>query len=281
MGIMPEYHFQLPITDDAALKLFLRLAFGFEVPDVAVCPGHCSPWEAFRHAYFATSRVSIWKASRGLGGKSLLLAMLGLTEALTLKCDVNLLGGSGEQSKRIHEYMRKAWEYAESPRQLLASDPYLSSTTLTWGNTIRALLASMTSVRGPHPVRLRLDEVDETDLAIVNAALGQPMSKAGMSAQTVLSSTHHNPQGTMTAVLQIAAEKSWPVYEWCYHETMQPHGWLDPAEVDAKRTDVTSQQWSIEYDLQQPSAQDRAIIPAAVSSMFQRSLGEFAGWGVC
>jgi hypothetical protein len=274
---MPEYRYELPIADENALRLFLARAFGFEVPDQAVCPGHCAPWQAFCDAYFARSRVAIWKASRGLGGKSLLLAMLGLTEALTLKVDVNLLGGSGEQSKRIHEYMRKAWDYADSPRQLLASDPYLASTTLTWGNTIRALLASMTSVRGPHPVRLRLDEVDETDLAIVNAALGQPMSKAGVSAQTVLSSTHHNPQGTMTAVLQMAAEKSWPVYEWCYHETMYAHGWLDPAEVEAKRTDVTAQAWNIEYDLQQPSAEDRAIIPAAVGAMFQRSRGEFAG----
>jgi hypothetical protein len=191
------YKFALPLQTDEELRTFLRVSFGFEIPDKAICAHHVSPWTAFADAYFSRSRVAVWKASRGLGGKSLLLAMLGLTEALTLKCDVNLLGGSGEQSKRIHEYMRKTWDYADSPRQLLASDPYLASTTLTWGNTIRALLASMTSVRGPHPVRLRLDEVDETDLAIVNAALGQPMSKASVSAQTVLSSTHHNPQGTM------------------------------------------------------------------------------------
>jgi hypothetical protein len=274
---MPEYHFELPIRDEGALQLFLRHAFGFEIPHVAVCPGHVSPWKAFADAYFARHRVTVWKASRGLGGKSLLLAMLGLIEALTLKVDVNVLGGSGEQSKRVLAYMTKAWDYPDSPRQLLASDPYKAKTTLTWGNTIRALLASQTSVRGPHPVRLRLDEVDETDLGLVNAALGQPMSKGGVRAQTVLSSTHHNPAGTMTEVLQLAAEKGWPVYEWCYRENLEPHGWLSASEVEAKQTDVTPQMWNIEYDLQQPSAADRAILPEAVNAMWQRGRGDYAG----
>jgi hypothetical protein len=247
------------------------------IPDREVCPGHTSPWRAFCDAYFARHRVSVWLASRGFGGKSFLLALLGLVEALTLKCDVTILGGSGEQSKRVHEYMGKAWNYPEAPRQLLASDPLKMETTLTWGNTIRALLASQSSVRGPHPVRLRCDEVDEMEQPILNAALGQPMSKAGVRAQTVLSSTHHNPDGTMTEVLKMAGEKDWPVYEWCYRETMQPHGWLSAQEVDAKRTDVTQQMWTVEYDLQQPSAEDRAIVPEAVEAMFDKVLGVFEG----
>ena len=81
---MAEYHFELPIRDKTALKLFLRHAFGLSIPDVAVCPGHVSPWQAFCDAYFARHRVSVWLASRGFGGKSFLLAMLGLVEAATL-----------------------------------------------------------------------------------------------------------------------------------------------------------------------------------------------------
>jgi hypothetical protein len=272
-----RYKFSLPLATEEELQLFLDVSFGFHVPAVAVCPGHTSPWQAFCDAYFARHRVSIWKASRGLGGKSLALAMLGLVESLTLKCDVNVLGGSGEQSKRVHSYQTKAWDYPDAPRQLLASDPLKMETTLTWGNTIKALLASQSSVRGPHPVRLRLDEIDAMEQAILDAALGQPMSKNGVAAQTVLSSTHHNPNGTMTYALHMAAEKGWPVYEWCYKESLQPHGWLDPAEVEAKRTDVTQQAWNIEYDLQQPSAQDRGIVPEAVTAMFQRSRGEYEG----
>jgi hypothetical protein len=75
--------------------------------------------------------------------------------------------------------MIRAWNYPDAPRQLLASDPLKMETTLRWGNTIRALLASQSSVRGLHPQRLRLDEADETEIGIVHAALGQPMSKGG------------------------------------------------------------------------------------------------------
>jgi hypothetical protein len=274
---MVEYHFQLPITDETALKRFVRYAFGVHIPDKEVCPGHSSPWRAFCDAYFARHRVSVWVASRGFGGKSFLLAMLGLVEALTLKGDVTCLGGSGEQSKRVHEYMSKAWNYPDAPRQLLASDPLKMETTFTWRNSIRALLASQSSVRGPHPTRLRMDEVDEMEPAILHAALGQPMSKGGVPAQTVLSSTHHHPNGTMTEVLQMAAEKSWGTYEWCYRESMAPHGWLAASEVEAKKSDVTASMWAIEYELQQPSGDDRAIMPEAVDAMFDASLGLYEG----
>ena len=28
----------------------------------------------------------------------------------------------------------------------------------------------------------------------------------------------------MTAALRRAAEQGWPVYEWCWQETLEPHG---------------------------------------------------------
>jgi hypothetical protein len=271
------YKFDLPLRTKEELRLFLRHGFGVSIPDQTVCPGHTSPWRAFCDAYFARHRVSVWLASRGFGGKSFLLAMLGLVEALTLNCDVTILGGSGEQSKRVHEYMTKAWNYPDAPRHLLASDPLKMETSLRWGNTIKALLASQSSIRGPHPVRLKIDEVDEVDQDLLDAALGQPMSKGGVRAHTVLSSTHHHPDGTMTYALKQAAEKGWGVYQWCMRESMQPHGWLSPEEIELKKTDVTEQTWAIEYELQQPSAEDRAIIPEAVEAMFDPALGTFEG----
>jgi hypothetical protein len=103
------------------------------------------------------------------------------------------------------------------------------------------------------------------------------MSKSGIRAQTVLSSTHHNPSGTMTEVLKMASEKSWPVMEWCYKENLEPHGWLSPTEVEAKKTDVTAIMWDVEYELQEPSGEGRAIMPEAVYAMFDPALGVYAG----
>ena len=78
----------------------------------------------------------------------------------------------------------------------------------------------------------------------------------------------------MTAVLQRAAEQGWPVYEWCYREMLEPHGWLTEDQVTRKRAEITAQMWRTEFDLQEPSAEGRAIDPEAVEWAFDAALGE-------
>ena len=195
-----------------------------------------------------------------------------------------MLGGSAQQSERVLEVMTRLWRAPKAPAHLLASPPAVRRTRFVWGNTITALPASQTAVRGPHPQRLRIDEADEMLLAVLDAAHGQPMDRAGVQAQTVISSTHQHPDGTMTAVLQRAAARGWPVYHWCYRDTLEPHGWLTQAQVDRKRAEVSEQTWLSEYDLQEPSAEGRAIDSKAVDWMFdpQRGTGGAAqldqGW---
>jgi len=269
--------FYLPITNEEHLKKFIKYAWGATIPDVQVCSNHSTPWRAFCDAYFARTSVTIWKASRGFGGKSFLLALLGLTEAVTLKCDVNILGGSGEQSKRVLEYSQQFWDHEGAPKYLLTSD-VMRETRLAWGNKIQALMASSKSVRGPHVPRLRFDEGDETDIKILDAAMGQPMEKDGIAAQTVISSTHHYADGTFTEVLRRAAEKGWPVHTWCYHEaSAPPTGWLSKAEIERKRNEVTAVMFSVEFDLNEPSPESRAIQPDKVRAMFKKKLGTFKG----
>lgn len=273
-----EYHFTLPITTEAVLKQYVEAAYGVRIPNTQVCPHHSTPWRAFADAYFARHPVDVWVGSRGFSGKSFTLALLGLVEAQTLKIDVNLLGGSGEQAKRIHEYMAAFWNAPCAPRQLLLDSPLETKTRLHWGNTITALKASQASVRGPHPVRLLGDEVDTSDLDIIEAALGQTMSKHGVVPHTVLSSTHHVPDGVMTEMLKRARTNGWGVHRFCWRETSNPvDGWLAPADVERKRLEVTARQFEVEYDLGEPSAEGRAIMTEAVDATFLRSLGEYEG----
>lgn len=273
-----DWQFDLPLQTEAELRLFVQKAWGATIPDVQVCEEHSTPWRAFCDAYFARSPVTVWKASRGFGGKSYLLALLGLTEAVTLKANVNILGGSGEQSGRVLEHTQLFWDHQSAPADLLEGD-VRRETRLVWGNRIQALMASQRSVRGPHPQRLRLDEIDEMDLAILDAAMGQPMeADTGIPAQTVMSSTHQYADGTMTEILRRANEMGWPVYEWCYHETSAaPTGWLQQSEIERKRQEVTAAMWATEYDLQEPSPESRAIQPQAVETMFKRDLGFWRG----
>lgn len=271
------HRFLLPITTEQNLKDFLRHAFNVTIPDTQVCPNHSTPWRAFADAYFARSSTSVWEASRGFGGKTFLLGLLALTEALTLKANANVLGGSGEQSDRVLDHMTNFWKAPNAPRHLLVGD-VAREMRFAWGNKIEALMASTKSARGAHPHRLRLDEVDEMDLKILDAATGQPMQGGSeIPTQTVMSSTHQYADGTMTEILRRAAEKGWTVHTWCYRENLTPHGWLTQAQVERKRADVTRGMWENEYELQEPAPESRAIDTASVKAMFKAELGTFAG----
>lgn len=266
-----------PQTDDE-LWDYVANTWSVQIPRQAVCQGHVAPFRAFADAYFARNSMIVWEASRGLGGKSFMLSLLGLTIACTRGGDVNILGGSGEQSKRVHDYMGKAWDKPAAPRHLLRSDPLKTVTKLSKGNTIQALLASSASVRGPHIPTLLLDEVDEMDLSIFDAAMGQTMSIDGLPPVTVMSSTHHYPDATFTEVKKRAAAKGWSIFCWCYKESMADgQGWLTPETVAQKQYETTDVMWQTEYELQEPSPESRAIMPDAVRAMFDRTLGVHEG----
>jgi hypothetical protein len=264
----------------------VKILFGVRIPYARCCPGHASPFEAFSHAFFARSSICVWHASRGFGGKSFLLALLSITEQTLLAASVALLGGSLEQSKRVLSYLTgadpnakgKFWNAPLAPRWLQSGDPTQTETRLINGGWLKALAASHKSARGPHPQRLRLDECDEMELGIFDSAMGQTMAYAGVPAQTVCSSTHQYPDGTMTEILKRADEKGWPVFRWCYRESMAPPaGWLDPLEIERKRNEVTSLMWETEYELQEPSVEGRAIDVDAVRDLFDERLGVYPG----
>lgn len=276
-----------PKTDDELWRLTKRVV-GLEIPRKQCCPDHVAPFKVFADAFFARDRVIVVKASRGLGGKSINLASLAMMEGIVLGASVNLLGGSGEQAQRVLEYMNgeeipgKFWDCPNAPRSMLRGGfergLLKRATKLKNGGFIRALMASSRSVRGPHPQRLRIDEVDEMTEMLLRAAMGQPMGRGGVDAQTVLSSTHQYAEGTMTWALNQAKEKGWPVYEWCYRENrVEIGGWLEEKEIEGKKGEMTTVDWNTEIELQEPSPGQRAIDDDAVKAMFRRDLGVYEG----
>lgn len=276
-----------PKNDDE-LHAAVKKYFGVTIPRKKICAHHEAPFSAFADAYFARSPVSVWKASRGFGGKSMLLSLLSQSEAVFLGAQVNLLGGSGEQSERVLAYMNGEempdcfWGAPQAPRHMIIGgedDGLLKKMTkLSNGGYLKALMASTRSVRGPHPQRLRLDEADEMDLNIFDSALGQPMARFGVQEQVVASSTHHYAAGTMTEILKRAGDKGWSVFEWCYRENLVSNGgWLEDDMVERKRGVVTVHMWETEYENQEPNPEGRAIDVAKCKIAFRSILGDFEG----
>lgn len=266
---------------DGELWAFIKAVWGIEVPRVNVCPDHIAPFDALAEAYFGRVPLSIWRASRGLGGKSFMLGTLALTEAVTFGVEVTVLGGSAAQSMRVHECTQMLWASKFAPRNLLVKEPTRYETKLRNQAHIRALMASTRSVRGPHPARLRLDEIDEMDLNILESALGQPMPQRGIESQTVCSSTHQYPDGTVTAMLKRAIDNpGWGNHVWCYREsvgTAANPGWLSQTEVDRKKAIMPKAMWDAEFEMQEPSFEGRAIDEEAINFTFDPNIGVFKG----
>ncbi|KKL96758.1 hypothetical protein LCGC14_1841260 [marine sediment metagenome] len=280
-----EGTYRVEIKTKEELRRYVGETWGVWIPDEQCCEDHQTPMDAFAASYFAEDPVVIWHASRGLGGKTVLLALLSLTEATTLGAGVTLLGGSGEQSVRVLEYMQGLdpnlleafWNAPNAPRELLRRQVG-RRTRLRNGGQVTALMASTRSVRGPHPQRVRLDEADEMDMAIYTAATGQAMGRVDevtgrrVAGQMTVSSTWHEPDGTMTFLLKEARKKRWPVFQWCYKENLR--GWLSEETLAEKRAQVTTAVFEVEFDLQEPSPERRVMLPEALALTFKRMLGE-------
>lgn len=287
----PATAFRPPKNRDE-VRMFFDLYFGVRFPEKAYCAGHSAPFDVLCEAYFAEVPSSVWKATRGLAGKTHMMAALSLLETLS-SYDVVLLSGSGEQSQRAHKATASFWNnrtmvwacpgcrlanYVRNdictrcgevkpdkpliaevrrPEWLLKRSPLKTRTMTVHNNEMVALTASTKAARGPHPHRIRMDEVDEMDLEILDAAMGQVMiTDPAMKTQTVFASTHHRESGAMSEVIMRARRNNWPVREWCYRETMlnpdNPGSWLMAENIEAKRHTVTSYMWRTEYDLETP-----------------------------
>lgn len=226
----------------------------------------------------------VWEASRGFGGKSLLLSALALVEMLTLGANIRIIGGSGEQAARVNEYIRgqnprtrgQFWDAPLAPTHLLGVTTQTSVNTTNGGHA-KALMASPTSIRGAHPERLKIDEADEMDLDLFHSAQGQTMGTSKVTAQTTISSTHHHSDGTMTYIKQQCREKGWSHFSWCLYESMEPHGWLPQEEIERKRSEVSERMFEIEYLLQEPHPEGRVFTDEVLANLFDKSLGVYDG----
>ena len=277
-------HDYLPPRDKQELAEQLEVLFGMNLADMPVCSGHSSPLDAIAASYFAESPVVVWVASRGFGGKTKLLSALAKLELLR-GANVNLLGGSGEQSRRIMAYARSAWDYKPVVDGIECVSPFTNivpNRPGQWkvetnnGNILTALTASTKAARGAHPQRLRLDEVDEMPEIVYEASLGQTMDDElnDIPAQITISSTHHYPDGLMTRVLKDANDNGWPVYHWCYRESLATNGgWLSDRQVATKKATVPAAMWDVEYELQEPSIEGRVFEARHINALFDEKWG--------
>ena len=261
-----------PPTDKDELWELVRVMWGVRLPRERVCDGHVAPFDAFSEAYFGNlANWVLWYGSRGTG-KSLMLAILALTKAATMDINVTLLGGSMAQSQNVHEHVENLMLAPFAPRHAVVKQ-VKTELKFTLGNWIRPLPASQRTVRGPHPQMTLLDEIDEMEKDVYDAAMGQAMRKPNargyeVDEMVVASSTWQNPIGTFQEVRDEALRNGMPVRTWCWREVVKPHGWMEPEFIERKRLSVPAEMFRVEYDMGEPAGDARAFDLAALQATF-------------
>jgi len=261
-----------PPTTPNELHALIQAMWGINIPRKNHCPNHNSPFNAFCEGYFGNkSNWVLWYGSRGTG-KSLMLAILAITKSALLGTNTTLLGGSMAQSQNVHEHIENLMLTPNAPRNAVARQ-IQTELAFKEGNWIRPLPASQRTVRGPHPNMVCLDEIDEMDWDVYNAAQGQAMARPNIRGHiipemTVASSTWQRPAGTFEKVLRNAERNNLSIKTWCYKDILAPNGWMDPAFIERKKLSVPSEMFRVEYELGEPSGQSRAFDVASIENTF-------------
>jgi hypothetical protein len=216
-----------PATREA-LHLYIETHLGVKVPDRRICPEHSSPMDYLWHTFASDSPHStghaptadavVW-ANRG-GGKTQTAAVATLLDAVFKPgCQIRILGGSGEQSLRMYDYMAAFLEagYQEHVAEQLRK----GRCRFINGSVVQILKQSSTSVRGTHVQKLRCDEVELFRPEVFAAAKFTTQSTDEIVAAMELISTMHRPYGLMQKEVARATEAGVPIFKWCVWETIE------------------------------------------------------------
>ncbi|OFW61819.1 MAG: hypothetical protein A2Z35_06185 [Actinobacteria bacterium RBG_19FT_COMBO_36_27] len=253
------------------LAVYCSVVLNNRFPHPAYCPDHDSPLDAIWAAYAEIEDFSIWYAMRG-SGKTYDLSILAWLESLFKpQCGTTVLGGSLEQSTKAVGYLDYLWRMPGVPHEMLINGSVAGrGFKLNNGSWVQALAASPKSVRGPHPQKLRLDELDEMDRVIYDAALGQPKSNHGIKDNVVISSTLHHAFGLMTEVIDEREKIGARLYKWCVEEVREPRGFWTNDEIGRKLKQLTTAMWDSEYLLKRPMVGDTVFDFESVDRAYRR-----------
>ncbi|MBK9471831.1 MAG: hypothetical protein IPO18_06040 [bacterium] len=169
-----------------------------------------------------TQQAILWKP-RGGGGSLAAAILIWLMMVYRQKSFLDM-AGSGEQAKRVYEYVSQFWFCVPGVAEaLLDGDPLLSETRLKSGVTLSCVPASEKAARGKHVAGFVADESCQEDARVgkvLQAALQGALSEPNFTI--VLLSTFHVPFGFFQEAWDQAEERGFARYKWDVYDCMVP-----------------------------------------------------------
>lgn len=210
-----------PKTPDD-LHSYIKLLYGYDIPTVAVCDGHCAPMDAVAALYFMEEpdKDTLWVGGRG-SGKTLSFAICEHLLMDHFHDTITNAGAVDEQAQVCYRYIQgfdaKPWFRYGVKRSILSRTEYHS------GAYLIVIPGTPAKCNGPHTRLLAVDELDLFDGAALNEAVSIPISVNGRPPQTVYTSSLKKPFGHVVEMLNDAEEgkRAIAAKRWCVFEVIQ------------------------------------------------------------
>lgn len=218
-----------PPSNDEELYEFIRLAFGVTIPRKVLTEGHRTAFDFIADLFFERTKNALAFANRG-GAKTYSVGLLNFLDMFFKPgCEIASAGAIIAQADRCYEYLLeffrfpwfKEWcaKYQAKMGVNFVTKTTIGETVLANGSKLEIIAGTDKGLRGPHPHKARVDEIDIMDWKVFQTGLS--MAKSGTAkdgkpirGQNVFSSTRQQAAGTMQRLLDEAKDKGITVYEW-------------------------------------------------------------------
>lgn len=214
------YLFKCPKNDDE-LHEYVKRVYGIEIPRVAVCEGHVSPFEFMADLFFERTKDALGIAARGTGKTKVLGALHSANSVFKKNCETATAGAVQSQASRCYNYFKNMIE----PYRLkgIVNQCLMSKTIFAkpWNSTIEVLTGTVNQMNSPHPNIAALDEFELTKWEVFQEFLQMSLSKDGLEAQNILTSTRKYAFGTVQRLMNQLQESGFRLYMWCVWESIE------------------------------------------------------------
>lgn len=147
------------------------------------------------------------------------------------KCEIASAGAVRDQADKCYRYFMEfcqlQWfqdmcaEFQKRTGRPFVEQSIVSKTIFGNGARMEIITGTEKGLRGPHPHKARIDEIDLIPWEVLQTGLSMARSGDGWRGQNVFSSTRQLQDGSMQRMLDEAHDKGISVYEWNIWEVLE------------------------------------------------------------
>lgn len=214
-----DHYLEEGFEDDDDLLFYVKEFLGFEYPRKAFCSHHTSPAQILCDIYFERIVFALIWANR-TGGKTRMVSILNHLDAL-FKGPIEICnaGAAREQADKGYEYFLESFKHPLLKPHMANS--IQSKSELVKGSIVSVITGSMKGFNGPHPQKVRIDEVELMLWSVLMEGLNMSKSKGRVKSQDVLSSTRKVSGGTMQRLINEKDERGLEIRSYCIWDIVE------------------------------------------------------------